>query len=150
MGVVMRCRSIVGITDLRGANVFPTDLADRIVSFLRQDNSALERGAFLAGEGAVFAMQLERVLRDAKNARRRIFRDRREAEAWLGEVLSKEEQRGLNAFLDGGERNDDSPPLSKSAGSRPAPSLPSVRVVNCAEPAPPSKPPASVRRNPRG
>lgn len=116
--VVRRCGTIRGVTDLRGAAVFPAELADQIVVFLRQDDRHIERGAFILNDSAVLALQLDRVLRDSVNDRRRFFRDKRLLTTWLGEVLTPPEAERLSAFLAEGEVAPPSPP------SRPPRSLP--------------------------
>lgn len=93
----------VSITDLRSATVFPAELADQVSAFLKRDAPNLMRGAFLIGTGAVFNMQLDRVLREAASERRRSFRARADLEPWLREALTPDEQRRLAAFLDQGE-----------------------------------------------
>jgi len=92
-----------GITDLRAARVLPAELADQVTAFLKRDAPNVMRSAFLVGEGAIFNMQLDRVLREAASERRRSFRTRAELLAWMGEVLTPEEQRRLTSFLDEGE-----------------------------------------------
>jgi hypothetical protein len=92
----------VGVTDLRSAAVFPGEMADQFAEFLRQDGPYVERTGLLIGasSGAIFHLQVERIVRDANNPRRRVFRDRLPLENWLGEVLSPPERRALANFLD--------------------------------------------------
>jgi len=115
--IVKKCGTIRGVTDLRAATVFPTEVVERIVTFLRQDSPSIERGAFILGDSAVFALQLDRVLRDSKTDKRRFFRDRRLLSAWLGEVLTPPEAERLNAFLTEGETATSSPPSSPAPSS---------------------------------
>ena len=136
--IVKRCSTIRVVTDLRSATVFPTDLAERIVSFLRQDSPAIERGAFILGDSAVFALQIERILRDSKNDKRRFFRDRRQLSAWLGELLTPLEGDRLTSFLIEGEPPGVTPPSS------PAPSWPGSVTVPASYG--PSGPTSSRRR----
>jgi hypothetical protein len=97
-------RQVVGCTDLRGANLFPTELADQIAAFMKRGSPRIERGGFLIGEGAIFSLQLERVVREAGSPSRRTFRVRGEIEAWLSEVLTPAERHRLVHFLDEGDR----------------------------------------------
>jgi hypothetical protein len=106
---------VVGVTDLRAANILPTEFADQFIAFLKSRNASLERAAYLTGESALFSLQLERILREVKSPVRRSFRQRAELEVWLGEVLTPAERRGLETFLSEGEldlspRESDRPP----------------------------------------
>jgi hypothetical protein len=120
--IVKKCGTIRGVTDLRSATVFPTELAEQIVTFLRQDSPSIERGAFILGDSAVFALQLDRVLRDSKTDKRRFFRDRRLLSAWLGEVLTPPEAERLSAFLTEGDAAQLTPPSSPAPSSWASPS----------------------------
>jgi hypothetical protein len=92
--------TIRGIVDLRGSTVFPDDLAEQIADFLRVDNPSIERAAFVAGTtSAIFNLQLDRVIRGGKSVRRRMFRERGLAEAWMSEVLTPAENRRMREFL---------------------------------------------------
>ena len=86
--------------DLRAANVFPPEVADGFTSIMRSDNAMLERSAFLAGESALFGLQVERLIRDAQNPARRAFRDAALLRSWLGEVLDEAEKSRLGTFLE--------------------------------------------------
>ena len=59
----------------------------------------MERTAFLVGESAVFAMQIERVIRNAANPNRRAFRDPGDLRKWLAEILTATEAARLGEFL---------------------------------------------------
>src|SRR5262245_45667190 len=85
--VVRSCGTICSVTDLRNATVLPEEQVEQMVSFLRQDDPNIDRGAFILGDSAIFALQIDRVLRDKKSDKRRFFRDRRLLTAWLGEIL---------------------------------------------------------------
>jgi hypothetical protein len=101
---VQRLRGeFIGITDLRAATVFPMDLANQITNFMTAASPGLVRSGFIIGDGAVFNMQLDRVLREAGRGRRRAFRARADLEQWLADALTPEEQRRVAAFLDEGE-----------------------------------------------
>ncbi len=97
-------RQVIGCTDLRGANLFPVELADQVAAFMKRGNPRTERNGFIVGESALFSLQVERVVREAGSPSRRTFRGRRELEGWLGEVLSALEQQRLSSFLDEGEQ----------------------------------------------
>jgi hypothetical protein len=67
---------------------------------LAKSNAHLERSAFLLlPEGALFHLQAERVVREAKSAVRRTFRDPRSLVAWLDDVLDDPERARVRAFL---------------------------------------------------
>lgn len=90
---------VVICTDLRGANLFPPDVADGFVTLMKTDNPRLERSAFLVGESAIFGLQVERLIRDARNTARRTFRDTALLVNWLGEVVDPKERARLDAFI---------------------------------------------------
>jgi hypothetical protein len=89
----------VGAVDLLGAHVFPPAVADSLVHLLSAASSHVERTAMLIGESAIFSLQVERVIRNANNQNRRVFRRREELEHWLGEVLNADERVRLKQFL---------------------------------------------------
>ena len=90
---------IVICTDLRGASVFPPDVADGFVTIMRSDNPKLERSGFLVNESALFSLQVERMIRDAGGSSRRSFREGAPLLTWLGELLSPRERDRLASFL---------------------------------------------------
>jgi hypothetical protein len=94
----------VGCTDLLGARVFDQAVTNRLVSIIRHENPRVERNALLVGEGAVFSMQTERIIREAGSASRRAFRSTTDLTAWLGEVLTASERARLSTFLREGAR----------------------------------------------
>jgi hypothetical protein len=91
----------VGVVDLLNARTFPADVAQSMIQLLSAMADRVERTAFLIGESAVFALQIERVLRNAENPNRRAFRDPAELGRWLGEILTPHEQTRLAQFLKG-------------------------------------------------
>ena len=89
----------VGVVDLVRADVFQVDVAQALIQLLSASAPMVERTAFLIGEGAVFALQIERVLRNSNNPQRRSFREPEELKRWLGEVLTPLEQARLSKFV---------------------------------------------------
>ncbi len=89
----------VGVVDLHQAHVFPPEVADALVQLLSRMADRVERTAFLIGESAVFALQIERVIRQAANPNRRTFREPGPLKEWLGEVLNAGERLRLDRFL---------------------------------------------------
>jgi hypothetical protein len=93
-------RKYVGAVDLLQADVFPVPVAETLIQLLSGVAPQLERTAFLIRESAVFALQVERVIRNSNHPDRRVFRDPESLHAWLGEVLDVQEQARLTKFLD--------------------------------------------------
>lgn len=89
----------VGVVDLHRATVFPPEVADALIQLLSQMADRVERTAFLIGESAVFALQIERVIRNAANPNRKTFREPGPLKEWLGEILSASERSRLDGFL---------------------------------------------------
>ena len=89
----------VGVVDLRRADVFPAEVAAALIQLLSKMADRVERTAFLIGESAVFALQIERVIRNAANPNRKAFRDPEPLKEWLGEVLNASEHFRLDTFL---------------------------------------------------
>jgi hypothetical protein len=90
----------VVVMDLRHTSILPPELADSLVSLLHGPNPKLLRNGVLAPtSSATVAMQLTRIVREAKNDRRRVFSSVLGLEAWLGEVLDPEERVRLRQFL---------------------------------------------------
>lgn len=91
----------LGVIDLRGVRLLDPDVVDFLGELMRRDNPWLARNAFILAEAsAVKTLQVERMLKEGGSASRRGFRGRKDAEAWLGEVLGDEEKARLRAFLD--------------------------------------------------
>lgn len=93
---------IVAITDLRtGSRTIDPDSVDFIAGIMRSENPRVERNALLVSPAsATFVLQMERMVKTAGAAQRRIFKSRPEAEAWLGELLTGAERARLRTFLD--------------------------------------------------
>ncbi|MCU1282970.1 MAG: hypothetical protein JWM53_6516 [bacterium] len=91
----------LGVIDLRGVRLLDPDVVDFLGELMRRDNPWLARNAFVLAEaGAIKTLQVERMLKEGGSASRRGFRQRKEAEAWLGEALDEPERARLRAFLD--------------------------------------------------
>lgn len=89
----------VGVANLLEASVFLPEVAEALTRMLSGVAAQVERSAMLIGESAIFAMQVERVIRNANSPNRRTFRDAGQLVAWLSEVLTPAEQRQLEQFL---------------------------------------------------
>ena len=97
------CKPIMGqivvCTDFGGATVFTQPVTQRWMSIIKQDAPMVERNGVLVGEGAVFSMQVERIIRQAGYKNRRAFFSPTALTAWLGEILTLRERTRLEAFL---------------------------------------------------
>jgi hypothetical protein len=96
------------VADMTSSTEFPPDVAARLIEMLKTDNPKVERTAFvLSREESVFARQADEMLSAAASAaraagrtvERRTFFDRREARAWLAEILTPAEVVRLDAFV---------------------------------------------------
>src|ERR1051325_1355612 len=85
----------VGVVDMLDAHVFPAAVADTLSKMLSGAATRVERTAMLIGNSAVFGLQVERVIRDANNPNRRVFRNPREMVSGLSEVLTPAEKARL-------------------------------------------------------
>ena len=93
---------IATCTDLAGATVFLQPVAARWIEIIKQENPIVERNAILVGEGAVFSMQVERIIRQAGFKNRKAFLAPAVLTAWLGEILTARERARLEQFLQDG------------------------------------------------
>jgi hypothetical protein len=91
----------IGVVDLHRANVFPPEVAESLIQLLSRMADRVERSAFLIGESAVLALQIERIIRNSANPNRMAFRDPEPLKEWLEEVLAPDERLRLAGFLAG-------------------------------------------------
>ncbi|HYI09766.1 MAG TPA: hypothetical protein VEK57_11950 [Thermoanaerobaculia bacterium] len=82
----------VGLVDLHDAHVFVPAISESLIQLLSAAAARVERAAFLINESAIFALQVERILRSSNSDNRRAFRNTDEAVKWLGEALTPEER----------------------------------------------------------
>ena len=86
--------------DWRAAVLLAPEVADALVDLLRRGNPYVDRSAILlSGDNALFNLQVERVVREAKNPARRTFRQAAPMRAWLAQVLGNEERLRMHEFL---------------------------------------------------
>src|SRR5438270_5557848 len=91
---------VVICTDLTDARTFAPATVERFVQVMKADNPRLERSAvLLADNSAVFALQIERVVREANSPARRTFREAGPLIEWLRPSLTPAEEAALVAFL---------------------------------------------------
>jgi len=97
------CKPIRGqvavCTDFAGATVFTQPVTQRWTAIIKQDAPIVERNAVLVGEGAVFSMQVERIIREAGYQNRKAFLLPTDLTTWLGEILTVRERTRLDGFL---------------------------------------------------
>lgn len=93
-------RKYVGVVDLLQADVFPVPVAETLIQLLSGMAPQVERTALLIRDSALFALQVERVIRNSNNPNRRVFREPEALKEWLGEVLDPLEQGRLAQFVD--------------------------------------------------
>ena len=86
----------IGVVNLLEAYVFPPAVIQALSQLLSGAGSHVVRSAFLIGESAVFGLQVERVIHDAKHPDRRAFRNGRELVTWLAEILTPGEKRFIS------------------------------------------------------
>jgi hypothetical protein len=94
-----RQEKLIFCVDIRGATVFTQEVAAGLLELMRSDTPRIERSGFLLADGAVFTMQVERMVRMAAHPSRRTFREANQCVAWLSEVLIAEERRELQRFV---------------------------------------------------
>lgn len=99
--IFRRCpTSVVAILDARSYGVEPPVATDQFIATIKRDNPRIERSAFLVEpHQSLVGLQLERMIREAGNPNRRLFRSAREAVAFLEPVLTEEERVRLDGFL---------------------------------------------------
>jgi hypothetical protein len=91
---------VVLCADMRQATVFAPEAAEEIEALMKSNNQTLARSAIVvAGDRATMALQIERLVRAARNPSRRTFHDPAAAADWLGEILDDVERARLSVFL---------------------------------------------------
>jgi hypothetical protein len=90
---------LVFCCDWRRVELFDTTQADAIVWTMRRDNPMILANAVLAPSAKLYA-QVEHILRDAANPRRRVFRTIAELSGYLDPLLTDEERMRRAVFLD--------------------------------------------------
>ncbi len=93
-------RRYVGVVDLLQADVLPVPVVETLIQVMSATAPQVERTAFLVRDSALFALQVERVIRNSNHPDRRAFRSSDALQQWLGEVLDPLEQGRLAQFVD--------------------------------------------------
>ncbi len=88
--------------DHRSANIYPPEVADRLLLAFRPNNTRFERIAILvAKDNATLLMQLQRLTREAGSDRRRVFLEPGGALEHLAKSLDAGELERARQFLGG-------------------------------------------------
>jgi hypothetical protein len=105
-GEVQRAKDpLVFVCDWRTVERFEPTFADTIVWTMRRDNPRVTaNGVLVAGSNVALYEQVEKVLREAKNPNRKVFRARADLSAFLDPLLTASERARRDVFLDEGER----------------------------------------------
>lgn len=101
-GEILASRSELGVVcgDYSRARVIPAQQVKRLSEVFAKHAPRVERsGLYIAPDSDVALIQMERVINLAGNPGRRAFRDVREIEAWLSEILDPGERVRLRMFL---------------------------------------------------
>lgn len=95
--------NVVFCCDWRAIDGLSATFADTILRTMRRDNPKVEKNGIVVDDASLgFFVQVERILSEAVNPGRRVFRHRWEVEAFLHPSLTRDEQQRLDAFLDEG------------------------------------------------
>jgi hypothetical protein len=87
--------------DHRPVSIYAQEVADRLLEMFKPLNAHLERVAIVtAPSNATFAMQLDRIVRAAGYAARKVVYAPEEAVQHLAPVLTPQELKRVRAFLD--------------------------------------------------
>lgn len=105
----------VFFVDLGDAPVFPPDMIESFSVTMRNETRLL-RMALLLGSSPTLGLQMQRLVRDAQHPHRKIFREPREAETFLSEILTLSERTRLHE-LTVDRRSDSSGPSSQGPAS---------------------------------
>lgn len=143
----------VFFVDLTDAPVFPPDMIEAFTQTMRNETRLL-RMAILLGTSPTLGLQMQRLVRDAQHPHRKIFRDAKDAETYLSEILTLSERTRLHELAS--DRRDTNGPASQAPASVGVP--PSVAGSGLSGPSSTSMPqsvrnsggPKSVRYSPSG
>lgn len=96
-----RVPRVLACTDLSGAHIFAPEVAEWFIRMMNRDNPILERNAVLIGPSAVFALQVERMLKQGNSPTRRAFREPESLIEWLGELSTPLERERVRQLVAG-------------------------------------------------
>ena|ERR1043166_1532682 len=96
----LKAARVVAAVDMRAAGVVGQDIRDAFEAMLKNDNPLMERSAWLiSADKASLALQVERLIREAANPNRKCFTAAADVAAYLADVLTPDERKGLDRFL---------------------------------------------------
>jgi hypothetical protein len=106
-----RPKKAIASVDFRCAQIFTPEVTDVLLALLKADNPFVEKSAHILGAdaGALFALQVERLVREAANPRRQVFRDPKLALAYLTDALTAAQLAWLEKWYAAGDPNRMSP-----------------------------------------
>jgi hypothetical protein len=91
---------VVACADFRQLEVLSAEVSNAFLGTMKLDSPLVERTAFLLdARQTLFRTQLDRILHETTNPRRRTFASAQDVESWLSEVLTAPERIRLAAFL---------------------------------------------------
>jgi hypothetical protein len=90
---------LVLVADWRRYELARPDVAERLVSLMRRNNTLIERDALLHRQHAASTFQLFRIMQEAENAQRRLFTDIPALIDWISEALLPAEIDRARVFL---------------------------------------------------
>ena len=73
------------LVDATALQIFAPDAADALLGIMKRGNPTLAKAAFVLTPRTTAALQLWRMIREAKNPRRRVFEEHAAALRWLTE-----------------------------------------------------------------
>jgi hypothetical protein len=98
-GVEAPQRAVI-CADHRSVPIYPPEVADRLIALFSSVNARIEAaGLLVARTNATVAMQIGRIVREARNPRRRVFHEAADLASFLGEVLDPTEESAMRSFL---------------------------------------------------
>ena len=90
----------VFLVDLRTPVIFTQPVASAVIEMMTRANRVRRKTAMLlAGQHAVFGMQLARLVRQVGDPKRQTFTDPVELLAWLSDTLTEAEQKRATVFI---------------------------------------------------
>ena len=88
------------VVDLRTPVIFPQTVAAALIDLMTRANKVRRKTAILlAGEHAVFSMQLGRLVRQAGDPKRMTFNDVESLLAWIADSLTDAEMKRAKQFV---------------------------------------------------
>ncbi len=90
---------LVFCVDLRALDRFGPDEEKQLIALMQADNPRVERSAMLVNASGRFGLQVLKMIQEADNRARRVFREPAEVAQWLSAVLTPAESTRLSEFL---------------------------------------------------